>query len=363
MAAALVFATTSNFYVLAVAGILGIITPTGNEIGPFVAIEQAALTDTLAGPANSGASPATASVARLFGRYQAAGELARAGGALFAGWLVSQAERMEWDTVSALRSPVMVFAAASAVKLVLYCMLSSSIEAKIAPGGVSDKIVGTPDGAKSPGAEPLRLPQSAYSKLFGLKSPESKATVAKLSMLFSVDAFAGGLVMQTFLAYWFATRWAMPAAQLGALLLLVNAVAGISGMCSGYFVARFGAVRTMVFTHLPSNVLLMLVPAMPSKGAAVAMLVLKCTISQMDVPARQAYVATVVASDERSAAGGITNIARSVGLLFAPLLLGYLSSADPGSALFNAPFYVAGSLKIVYDLVLYRLFVAAGLDG
>ena len=119
-----------------------------------------------------------------------------------------------------------------------------------------------------------------------------------------------------------------------------------------------GAINTMVFTHLPSNIMLMLIPLMPSKRSAVAMLMLKCTISQMDVPARQAYVAMVVASEERSAAGGLTNLARSFGLLLAPLGLGVFMAMPTTSSLFDAPFFIAGSLKIGYDLTIYQQFTS-----
>ena len=124
------------------------------------------------------------------------------------------------------------------------------------------------------------------------------------------------------------------------MLAAVNVVAGLSSMAAGCMVRRFGAVETMVYTHLPSNVLLMLVPLMPSAGAAVFMLVLRYTISQMDVPARQAYVAMLIDADERSAAGGITAVARSIGLIFSPLVLGPFLAASPGGGAFDAPFYL-----------------------
>lgn len=126
-----------------------------------------------------------------------------------------------------------------------------------------------------------------------------------------------------------------------ACLLLLPA-----GMLAGRMVARLGAVETMVYTHLPSNVLLILVPLMPTAEAAVAMLIARNTISQMDVPARQAYVAWQVRADERSAAGGITTVARSLGLSLSPLLLGGITAAAPGSVVFDCPFYISGGLKI-----------------
>ena len=470
LVAALVFAKSHSFVMLALAGIFGIITPTGNEIGPFLAVEQAALTDVLSSvkPASSGVAAAAddggessslslsdsdkiltkgtttdgnekkkmtaGHVAGMFGLYHAVGEAAKAGGALLAGHLVARGraihEEIEtsggsgeegWNhegptgtttaggvnvaattaDIESLRAPVYVFAAASAIKMILYYNLSPAIEARVdsmhpdppsssmhsssssSPSSSSSmhstaaaSSAGAAAGNDSVASEHVshrgdggdsnsKRNSSLFARValhFGVKRPESRATVARLSALFSVDAFAGGFVMHSFLVYWFAKRWSLEPAALGTLLLAVNLVAAASGVAAGWFVRRYGAVRTMVFSHLPSNVLLMLVPVMPSASSAVAMLVLKCSISQMDVPARQAYVATVVASDERSAAGGITNIARSLGLIVAPLLLGYFMAATPGSGAFDAPFYIAGVLKIIYDITLYRQFVASGMD-
>ena len=128
----------------------------------------------------------------------------------------------------------------------------------------------------------------------------------------------------------------------------------MSGIASAYFVKRFGPMLTMIASHLPSNILLLSVPFMPTAWSAAAMLVARFTISQMDVPARQTYVVMVVASDERSAAGGITNIVRSLGGSMAPALVGYLSSRPVGSFAFNSPWIIAGGVKIAYDTKLTR---------
>jgi hypothetical protein len=118
-------------------------------------------------------------------------------------------------------------------------------------------------------------------------------------------------------------------------------------------VARIGALNTAVFSHLPSNILLIFVPLMPTASSAVGMFLGRSTLSQMDVPARQAFVALSVEPNERSAAGGITAIVRSIGVILAPLLWGPMMASDPDSVLFMMPFIVAGSLKIVYDLLLF----------
>ena len=138
--------------------------------------------------------------------------------------------------------------------------------------------------------------------------------------------------------------------------MCANVVAGLSGVAAAYFVNRFGAMNTMLFSHFPSNILLLLVPLMPTPLAAAAMLVARFTISQMDVPARNTYVMLVVASDERSAAGGVTNIVRSIGMAAAPPIVGWLSSHAVGSVWYNSPWFIAGAVKCIYDVALYTLY-------
>ena len=151
----------------------------------------------------------------------------------------------------------------------------------------------------------------------------------------------------------------MDTAWLGVMMSAANVLAGLSALAATPLVNRIGAINTMVFTHFPSNLFLLLVPFMPNKTLAITVLLLRFTISQMDVPARQTYVATVVDADERSAAGGITNIVRSVGLAVSPLLAGYFLT-DPGNVwLFSLPFILSGGLKCVYDVLLYASFTAS----
>jgi len=188
-----------------------------------------------------------------------------------------------------------------------------------------------------------------------LRRPESKVIVAKLSCLFTLDAFAGGFVMQTIIVYWFKEKYGMDPDFLGLMMMGANVLAGVSALAAGPMVNKFGAINTMVFTHLPSNILLLLVPLMPDETSAVVMLLARFCISQMDVPARQAYVAMVVEPDERSAAGGITNIVRTIGLTISPLLVG-LMVRNPSSFWFSMPFITSGALKVLYDVTLYYLF-------
>ena len=354
---ALAFGTSADFTLLVVAGTICVISPSGKEVGPFLAVEQAALADLQS--TNGG----VAAIAASFGKYQAVGEIAKAVGSLAAGRLTqafacpmasADAPAGHACRLAALRLPLVIFGVLSLCKAILYALCSPRIEAagsRAAPREAgeaeADREHGGYGGA---GALTRRLPCCASL------SPASRRTVLQLSSLFALDAFAGGFIMLSWTAFWFRARWALDFGALGALLACASAIAGMSGMLAGRLVARFGAVETMVYTHLPSNLMLMLVPLMPTATAAAAVLIARYAISECDVPARQAYVAWLVRSDERSAAGGITAIARSLGVACSPLLLGGFTSAAPGSARFDAPFYVAGALKVVYDLTVWRHF-------
>jgi predicted MFS family arabinose efflux permease len=181
----------------------------------------------------------------------------------------------------------------------------------------------------------------------------SQRIVAGLSALFALDSFAGGFVIASFVAFWFQDRFGLDPATLGLLLFGTNVLAGISALAAGPLAARFGLIETMVFTHLPSNVLLILVPFMPTVETATIMFLARSAISQMDVPTRQSYTMAVVDPDERSAAAGVTGVARSLGVAASPVLAGPLFLS---AALTGLPFVIAGGLKIVYDLLLFRSF-------
>jgi predicted MFS family arabinose efflux permease len=181
----------------------------------------------------------------------------------------------------------------------------------------------------------------------------SRGIVLRLSALFSLDAFGGGLVTQSLMAYWFHLRWGVEPAVLGGIFFGANILAAVSALSASRLAARFGLINTMVFTHLPSNILLILVPLMPSLPLAILVLLARFSISQMDVPTRQSYTIAVVHPDERSAAAGVTGIARTTGAAISPLIAAPLVGT---ATLAAVPFFLAGGLKIAYDLILYRLF-------
>jgi len=304
----LAYAFSDDLVVLVVVALAGTLSTDANESGPITSLEQAMM---------GGAAPEVR--ARVFGRYNAVAYLAGALGALAGGGpaflrdaIPSPPQQQRW---------LLVFPLAALACLVLVRRLSPAVDAPVA------------DAPRRP-------------------LGRSRGTVIHLASLFGLDAFAGGFVVSTFLVFWFDRRFDAPPELMGAVLFASGLLQAGSSIASGRLAGRIGLLPTMVFTHLPSNVLLMLVPAMPTLGLGIAMLLLRSTLSQMDVPARQAYVVAMVDPEERTAAAAFTNTARYAARPFGAAGAGALMQA----VAIGAPFVVAGALKCVYDLALYATF-------
>jgi len=321
-AAGLAFACTSNFVFLLIAGTIGVISPSGNEVGPFLSIEQAALAHVVSDQSRTD----------VFAWYTLAGSVATAMGALFAGAITGVLQKTTLPPVTAYRVVVFLYAALGVFLAALFLRLSSGAE-----------VHSSRDESTLP---------TTLSSFFGIG--HSHRVVVKLSGLFALDSFAGGFVVQSFAAYWFYLRFGVHPAALGVIFFWANIFAGVSALLAARLAVRWGLVNTMVLTHLPSNILLILVPLMPTLSLAVLVLLLRFSISQMDVPTRQSYVMAVVRKDERSAAAGIIGVARTTGAAISPLFVGYMFAR---SSWINVPFLLAGALKILYDLLLYKEFV------
>ncbi len=317
IAAGVVFILTKNIYLLMIAAVIGVISPSGNEIGPFLSVEQAGLTQLI--PDNLRT--------KVFAWYNLAGSFATATGALAGGWLSEFLQKEGISTINSYRAVLVGYALGGAILLLLFLGVSSSIEIRRSPD------------------------QPAKQTILGLH--RSRAVVLRLSGLFAVDAFAGGLILQSMIAYWFHIRFAIDPGIIGSIFFGANILAGLSALLAGRLARKIGLINTMVFTHIPSNILLILVPLMPNLVIAIALLLLRFSISQMDVPTRQSYTMAVVDPDERSAASGVTTIARSIGASISPSLTGIFLSV---SGLISVPFFLSGGLKIIYDLLLYRSF-------
>ena len=297
-----VFALTESFTVLLVAAVTGTMSTDVVESGPFTSLEQAML-------------PAAAEqhgVTRLFGTYNTIATLAGSLGALASAVpaLVGGVEQ-RW---------LLVYPAAAALALPFAHGLSDAIDAV------------RPDGGRQ-------------------RLGRSRSIVRRLSELFALDSFAGGFVVQSFIAYFFVTKFGTSAETLAVVFFSLGILQAVSFQVAVRLAGRIGLLRTMVFTHLPSNVLLAAIAFAPTQAAAIALLLARSLLSQMDVPARQAYVVALVDADERTAAAAYTNGARYAVRPFAPLLIGPLLTVGVG-----APFVVAGALKSAYDVSLYALF-------
>jgi MFS family permease len=317
VAGAVVFLATGEFIVLLAAAIVAVLSPSGNEVGPFLPVEQAALSEVVPAPRRT----------NVFAWYQLAGSLATAVGSLGAGVLVQVLVDGGTAPVAAYRAVILG-----------YAVIGIAI-------GLLSRIL-------SPAVEPAAPADASIRRRLGLH--RSGRIVAELSALFALDAFGGGFVVQSIVAIWFHARWGVEPALLGGIFFGANALAGLSGLVAARLAARFGLIETMVGTHIPSNVLLILVPLMPSLPLAIGVLLARFAISQMDVPTRQSYTMAVVDADERSAAAGITGMARSAGAAAAPTLATPLLAAPVLAG--GLPFVLAGTLKIVYDLLLWRRF-------
>jgi MFS family permease len=308
-----VFATASRYPVLLLAALTGTLGATSTEVGPFLSLEQVALPQTSDAPHRT----------MVFSLYNTAGAVAGAIGALFAAAPTLMERWIGWAPITALRAMFGLYTALALCVLFLFTRLSSHVE----------------------------LPTLDHTtRRPGLGA--SQGIVTRLAMLFALDSLAGGFVIQSLIAYWLHLRWGVGPGLLGPVFLGIGLMQAGSFLVAGKLAGRIGLINTMVFTHLPSNVLLMLVPAAPSLPWAIALLLARHALSQMDVPARQSYVMAVVAPEERTATAATTNVVRNVAQAITPAL----SGAAMQTVALGLPFVLGGGLKIVYDLLLYIMF-------
>jgi len=300
--------------------VLGTLSPNGQEAGPFAPMEQALLPRTVrSGPA-----------VRVFGWYNVFAFLPAAAGAGTAGATLGWALRRGVDEAQAHRA-MLLFYAGVGVSLTLLYLRLARLEPK------------DPKAATSTGR---------------LGLTRSRRPVLQLAGLQAVDALAGGFIMQSLLVYWFHVRFGAGPEALGALFFGTSLLSALSFLVATRVAERVGLLNTMVFTHLPSNVLLLAVPFMPSFVTASAVLLARHVLSQMDVPTRQAYTMALVTPEERPAAAGLTASARALAQACAPVVSGLTMAA----AATPVPFLLAGGLKIVYDLSLFFRFRSVPLD-
>jgi len=306
--AGLAFGLSTSFWVLAAAGLLGTISTDVVESGPFTSLEQAMLPLTVAAPKRT----------RLFGSYNAVAAISGSVGALAAGG--PGALRHLWSGAPSDYRFFLAFVPAGLIGAAIAMTLSDAVESERRT-----------DGRRS--------------------LERSRTRVGALAGLFAMDSLSGGFVVQSFIAFWFRRRFGVSTETLGLLFFGVGVLQSLSFLAASRIAERFGLLNTMVFTHLPSNVLLAFIPAAPNVGVAIALLLGRQALSQMDVPTRQAYVMELVEPNERTAAAAYTNTARYAVRPFGAMLAGVVLQAS-----FGAPFVIAGAGKGVYDLALWSWF-------
>jgi MFS family permease len=305
-----ILAFAPNFPTALVALFLGAASPTGTEVGPFLAIEQTIVADV----ARSGRRT------RAFAVYNLLGSLGASAGALAAVPVLAQLGSAP-ASPDPLRPLFLVYAAIGIVVAVISAALPASVE-------LADRST--------------RIPLS----------PQSRSRVAKIAALFAVDSFAGGFVIQGVVSLWFFQRYPESTAYLGFIFAAAGVLSAFSSLVAARLGERIGLLETMVFTHLPSNVLLIAVPLAPNLALAAGAYLARMALSQMDVPTRQAYLAGIVTAQERTSANSLTNMARNTTQGIGPIVAGAVTAAVGASV----PFFIGGGLKILYDLAIFRGF-------
>ena len=313
----LIFTITDNYFLLILAAFIGTMNVTGSETGAFLTIEQATLPQTIRNKQMMNTA---------FALYNMVGTFSMSAGILLSGLpSLLQEQFYGLSQVESIKGLFILYTLLGLFVIIIYIMLSRDIEVK----------------------------QEAKRTIKQTLSPRSKQIVAKLSTLFAVDSFAGGFVIQSVMSLWFFTRFGADLAALSYIFSAANVITALSYIAAAKIADRIGLVNTMVFTHLPSNILLILVAFAPSLQLAVILYLIRMTMSQMDVPTRQSYIVAIVSEDERTAASGLTNVSRNIAQTISPSLFGYIFQSSLSLA---APFVLGGVIKIIYDLALYLNF-------
>ncbi len=305
VAGTLLFSSVS-WWAPVLAGIVGNMTVGSGEVGPFLSLEQAILPQT--------SDPKRRTL--TFSVYNLVGYASSSAGAILAG-----IPEYFGSSPTSYRPLFLTYLLSGLAGSFLYSKLSKQVETR----------------AKSQ--------RQVLSK-------KSAPTVQKLSALFSLDAFGGGFIGQSILSYYFFIRYALQLSSLGLIFSVTQIITAGSFLAAERISRKIGLLRTMVFSHIPSNVFLSLVPFAPSATLAVALLFCRQSLSQMDVPTRQSYVMSVVDEEDRTAAAGFTNSARTTASSVSPSLAGY----SMANLWIGTPLLAAGTLKIAYDLILYASF-------
>lgn len=348
----IIFFVTDNYVALIVAAFVGTINVTGSETSAFLSIEQAILPRTVKDIKKRN---------MLFAVYNLAGTLAMSAGILLSGLpTVVQQYVHGLSLAESMKILFLIYSLLGLASILIYLRLSKDIEVtatdKRSPingtGHEYRKFINNSNNNN----EGQKLPQNNKQRKFlfsSIFSPKSKGIVTKLSALFAIDSFAGGFVIQSIVSLWFYARFGADLSTISYILSISGVITAFSFMAAARLADKIGLINTMVFTHLPANVLIIAVAFAPTLPIAAILYLIRMALSQMDVPTRQSYIVSVVKDEERTAATGITNISRNISQALSPSLAGYIIQS---LSLFFAPFLIGGVLKVIYDIALYFSF-------
>lgn len=311
-----IFFVTENPLALIIAALIGTLNITGSETSAFLSIEQSILPQTIKDNRKRNT---------LFGFYNMAGTFAMGAGILIVNLPIIIQNELEFDQIYAIKLLFLFYSLLGILVIGIYLKLSSSIEIK-----------------KEKTLKPI-------SKTL---NPKSKKIVTKLSGLFAIDSFAGGFAIQSIVSFWFFSKFDIDLSTISYIFSIGSLLTAFSYLIAAMIADKIGLINTMVFTHIPSNILLILFAFAPNLEIAIVFYMVRMTLSQMDVPTRQSYIVAVVEENERTASAGITNLSRNIAQAISPSITGYII----GFLSLSAPFIIGGLLKILYDIVLYINF-------
>jgi MFS family permease len=311
-----IFLFTDNYIALIIAALIGTINVTGSETGAFLSLEQAILPQTVKKIQKRNT---------LFAFYNMGGTFAMSAGILLSG-VPQLLQEFGWSQIESFKPLFAAYIIAGLIVASLYVFLSKDIEVR---------------NRNNPKMSPLKQ-----------LSPKSRSIVAKLSALFSLDSFAGGFVIQSIISFWFFTRFGIDLTTISLVFSVAGVLTAFSYILATILADKIGLINTMVFTHIPANILLILLAFAPTFPIALGLHLARMTLSQMDVPTRQSYIVAVVDENERTAAAGITNTSRNVSQAISPSIAGLVIQ----SLWLSAPFVIGGLLKIAYDIGIYFNF-------
>ncbi|KAK6357135.1 hypothetical protein TWF718_001461 [Orbilia javanica] len=361
-----VFASVGSYWVLVVTAVVGVISPSGNEIGPFRAIEESTIASLVHADER----------ADLFAWYVLLGTLSRALGNLVCGWTVTALQNSGWTPLDSYKIIFLSYSALGITNILITSFLSAKCEdqtskSQAGAGSESQPFLnndsddddddgfdsgdvgsqGIPDTPPTP-PEPTLLQK--FSSLFPHITPQSRSILVKLCLLFGVDSFASGLMPASLITLYFHDTFSFPPGALGTLFFTTNLVSSAGNLLASAVARRIGLIKTMVFTHLPSAICLCLIPVFPAVYPAVFFLVVRSLLGSMDQAPRSAFLSAVMKPSERTAVMGIVTVTKTLSQSAGPFVTGIMG----GTGLFWASFVISGGLKAGYDLSLLIMFTA-----